>query len=123
MTSDTTREKTTEMRIIRDTDARLLARRDDKETSKTAARLLRSGTTKAAMLSAFADGRTYTADEANLRCDGRGGRSYWHRCTDLVRDGYLRESGVKYSYNTNREQTAYEITEAGRQMLREIEEK
>jgi len=30
---------------------------------------------------------------------------------------------VKYSYNTNREQTAYEITEAGRQMLREIEEK
>lgn len=102
------------------TDPKKLSRRDDPDTSKEAAKSLRTGSQKHALLVQYAlapDGLTddEAADRAGLLA--KPGCCWWHRSSDLRDDGYIEDIGVRVSPLTGEDRMVCRITDRGREAL------
>lgn len=101
--------------------ARELYRRNDPETSRSAAESLDAGPILWRLLAVHRD-RALIADEAadEARCGPHDGA--WKRLADLDRLGLIADTGERRTGNAGRKQMVRAITELGRQELAQHED-
>lgn len=97
---------------------------DDHDTSKAGAKsvAMRSGSQKALLLNVYANSAVLTDDEAADRAGllVKPGCCWWHRCSDLRKEGLIAQVTTKTSQLTGEERMACVITEAGLELHRRI---
>lgn len=102
--------------MVTDTDPAKLARTDGPETSKRAAKGLRTGSQKSLLLATYV-GQTdgLTDEEAAVRAGlaDRRGCCWWHRCGDLRDDGLVMDTGQTRAGSSGEERMVCVITEEG----------
>jgi hypothetical protein len=107
-------------------EGKSLSRRDDPGTSAAGAESvsLRATGQKAMLLIEYYKAGEPLTDEEAAREAGlldRPGCCWWHRSTDLRKDGLIRDAGTtKKSFRTGEERMVCEITDAGRSIAQEL---
>jgi hypothetical protein len=106
------------------TPASVLHRATDGDTSREAARSvsMRSGSQKARLLDVYANSGVLTDDEAADRAGllTKPGCCWWHRCSDLRKEGLIVQVNIKTSKLTGEERMGCVITERGLNIYKEM---
>ncbi len=101
-------------------DAKVLVRHDDPSTSHRAAKSLRPGSHKALLLAEYMSAPEGLTDEEAASRAGlvRPGVCWWHRASDLRRDGLIADTGTtRPSPTTGEDRMVCVVTDTGRMML------
>jgi hypothetical protein len=85
---------------------------------------MRSGSQKALLLKVFADGSILTDDEAAERAGllAKIGCCWWHRCSDLRKEGHIKQVTLKVSRLTGEWRMGCMITDHGLNTYKEIKQ-
>lgn len=101
-----------------------MVRKSDPKTSHKAAKsaLPRTSSQKIRLLSAFRSRRDMTADEAGVATGlaEKAGCCYWHRVSDLNKEGFIELTGETRPARSGEHQRIYRITESGRELLKAL---
>ena len=101
-----------------------MVRNTDPVTSHKAAKsaLPRTSSQEIRLLSAYRSHRDMTADEAGVATglSEKAGCCYWHRVSDLIKEGYIEPTGETRPARSGEQQRVNRITQSGRDLLQKL---